>query len=372
MKQTTTQNAKRNRFFGAKNWLVVMVVMTSVACQKEMVTPAANHNTLVAAPVSTPVTFTKFTVAETSIILLQGNEQTKALTLRWEPGTGAAGAIYTIEAALNGTGFEDFVELGSTDQAGIDITVKNLNRQMLQLIPAGESRMINVRVRANKSTAAPVYTSANAIQVSTYQNYTEYGNTQTMHIPGCYNNWDVTTAPQIVDAANEGIYEGVLHFTTAFTQFLMVKADSWNASKTYYNIGAGKFGFGGNIFNFNTGAGVYFLRANTNTNTWICSKISTMGISGTAVTTTGNDPVMSYNASTGTWSMNVDLAKGDFKFRANNTDAISFGKTVVNGFTVPDSKGGSFKIEKAGNYLVTLNLNLAGNYTCTLVRNSSN
>ncbi|MDP3665506.1 MAG: hypothetical protein Q8R50_02415, partial [Sediminibacterium sp.] len=80
------------------------------------------------------------------------------------------------------------------------------------------------------------------------------------------------------------------------------------------------------------------------------------------------DPEMSYDAVTKTWNIQLDLVKGDFRIRANNTNAISYGNTVKDGYSVPDNKGENFIIEKAGHYNISLNLTLAGNYTCNLIK----
>ena len=81
---------------------------------------------------------------------------------------------------------------------------------------------------------------------------------------------------------------------------------------------------------------------------------------------------MTYDPANLTWTINADLVPGNFRIRANNNDAINFGKTMVNGYLVPDHNGADFTITNAGNYHIVLNLQLAGNYTCTVVKNAAN
>lgn len=369
MKTLTTYTGKRNQGFAGKCFLAVMVAFTLFACQKDVVNPTANTTPVVAAA---PLAIGALKINETNITLLQGNENQRALTLRWEPAPGVLGATYTVEAALEGTDFTGFTEIGTTTQNGIDLTVKEANRQICKLVPAGTTATVNLRVRANRGAETPVYTGAGAVKITTYLNFIEYGATQLMHIPGNFENWDVAAAPHIVTPDNNGEFEGFVQFTNPFTQFLMVKAEKWDDLKTYYNIGAGKFGFGGNIFNINNGAGIYQIKANTNNNTWACTKINTMGIYGTATGTNGTDAEMTFNAQEQTWTINLELGKGNFRIRANNANTINFGKTWVNGYMVPDAKGDNFQIETPGFYTITLNLRLAGNYACTVAKTINN
>jgi hypothetical protein len=301
--------------------------------------------------------------------LLQGNDNIKAINLNWEVTGNNAGGMFTVEAALKGNNFTDFIEIGATDQLNMSPVVKDLNRQMCQLIPAGTTEMVELRVRASNGKTTTTYSNPVALQVTTYQHYTEYQAPQYMRVPGNFQSWDMTRAPTLVTTENNGEYDGYVNFTNAYPQFLLVKGAQWAPVNTYTYIGGGKFGFGGGVFSIFGGAGIYRMTASTNTNTFSYTKINTWGVHGTAVPANGNtDPEMTYHAASNAWTMNIELAKGDFRIRANNTDAISFGKTMVDGYLVPDYKGTDFKVEKPGNYTITLNLKQAGNYTCSVVK----
>ncbi|MDP1764257.1 MAG: SusE domain-containing protein [Sediminibacterium sp.] len=363
MKLLLITPVKRNLPPVGKFILICMVSLFLFACQKEVV----NSETIIAASATNSVK--NFQVSESGVKLLQGNENMSAIYLRWEAGTPNTYATFTIEAALSGANFSDIIELGTTDQKNITLSVKDFNHQMCRLIPTGATGTIELRIKAVFGKEVPAYSNAVALRVTTYQHFTEYNKTQIMYIPGNFQNWDVASAPKIITTENNGEYEGYVNFTNTYAQFLLVKSEKWDPVKTYTYIGAGKFGFGGSVFSIFGGAGIYLMKASTNTNTWNYTKINTWGINGTAVAAKGTtDPEMSYDAVTKTWNIQLDLVKGDFRIRANNTNAISYGNTVKDGYSVPDNKGENFIIEKAGHYNISLNLTLAGNYTCNLIK----
>jgi hypothetical protein len=106
-----------------KNVLVVLAISTALfSCQKEA-----------AAPRTEPVTDSRATPASqtpslqastTSLPLLQANAETIAIKLNWGGLPAGSGETqdYRIEAALAGSRFSDWVEIGSTNQLSIDFT----------------------------------------------------------------------------------------------------------------------------------------------------------------------------------------------------------------------------------------------------------
>ena len=275
MKTLITPTAKRNLPGTGRIFVTAMVAFVLFGCQKEVVNPVSAP-----AAVTTQILAATLQVGDTKVNLLQGNENLKATTLRWTP---AANATYTIEAAPYGDNFADIVEITTTAQAGIDISVKDLNKAALLMVPAGTTGKIELRVKASNGKINCGYTAPVALEVTTYLPYTEYTLPNLMHVPGSYNAWKVATAPAIVNLHNDGVYEGFINFITDYTQFLVVKDICWNPQTTYYNIGNGKLGFDGNIFNNYVGAGAYQIRVNSNNNTWACVKINNLGLNGSAV-----------------------------------------------------------------------------------------
>ncbi len=316
-----------------------------------------------------------FSVSASSIKLLQDNAVCKALVMSWKNAGDAHDhqTHYTIEASLDGNDFGDRIELGTTDELELHFNCEDLNQLLSKLALPGNTAHIALRVRAESihANAGPVYSSVVAVNVTTYLNYTTYSNF--MKVPGNYQSWVVITAPQIVSTQNDGIYEGYVDFSFPYSQFLLVKGTQWADGNTFTNIGAGKFGFGGDILKANEGAGTYLVSANTNTNQWNCTRIKTWGIHGTALQTNGTkDPEMVYDEESRVYTIGVYLKKGEIRFRANNTDAISLGYKMNKGYTVPASDGQNFVIEKEGVYEIKLDTRLAGNYACVIIPNAKN
>lgn len=336
-----------------------------VACQKE----TAKKTT---ADATASIKLSGFHISESRLVLLQGNASHKALRFTWETNGCAdnAGTHYTIEAALNGAGFDDTVELATTTHPGVQVTVQELNKKLSHLILPGNTATVAMRIKAQKTqgnTVVLAYTEAEAVQVTTYIDYVDYPNY--IRVPGNYENWVVHTAPKIVSPKANGIYEGYINFSIPYPQFLFVKGDTWGTANTFMNIGAGKIGFGGDIAGAKEGAGIYLVKVNTNTNQWQCTKIRAWGIHGTAVEKTDADPVMSYDAEKGLYTLALSLQKGNFRFRANGTETLTLGFAEQNGYRIPDAAGADFVVEKAGLYQLMLDVKIPGNYTCNVVRN---
>lgn len=343
-----------------KLWPAFIIFVLAVGCRKEAFGPSENS----------PARITDFTVTQSRLTLLQGNTGHPALTLNWQVQGQDKLNTYTIEVDQDGNGFEDKLEIGTTDQSRLDLTVDELNRQICKLIPPGTSAKIAIRVRANPnhSAAAPVYSDAAAVWISTYQEYREYNYPQYMKIPGNYQSWVLSCAPQIVSENNNGEYEGYVRFTNAYPQFLMVKGNQWTQQNTFEYIGSNKFGFGGSVFSIFGGPGIYLLKASTQTNTWSYKKINNWALHGNAVAAGNTDPQMTFDNATQTWSVTASLQKGEFRILANNDEANSLGQKIVNGYMVPAASGNNFVIEKAGTFFIKLGLLSAGNYSCSVVR----
>lgn len=339
-----------------------LLLMT--ACQKGVETPVVPVNTVAAVSAAA---VTGFHINQSNVVLLEGNADMQAVTFSWNRNMNDNLKDYTIEAATEGTNFETPVELGTTDRSQVAFLVKDLNQKMYKLVPGGNSARVELRVRASAiyGKGGFVYSDAVALNVTTYQPYTEYP--KFMKLPGNFQNWDLAVAPKIVSTESNGEYEGYVNFTNTYAQFMFVKGNQWETTNTFTHIGNNKFGFGGGVLAIFGGAGTYLVKASTNTNIWSYTKINTWGIHGTAVAG-NNDPVMSYDAAKNAYLVSCNLQAGEFRFRANNNNAVTLGKQEKNGYDVPAADGANFKVTVPGNYMIYLNVNAAGNYGCSVVK----
>jgi hypothetical protein len=77
---------------------------------------------------------------------------------------------------------------------------------------------------------------------------------------------------------------------------------------------------------------------------------------------------MTFNPSNGSWSITLDLIGGEMKFRANNDWGINFGDNAP-ADNKPEYDGANIQVPLAGNYTITLNIGIGGNYSYKLRKN---
>ncbi len=337
--------------------LVGLTGMFLVACQKQI--PVSDNS----------LSIGTLRLSTSKVVLLQGNQNNNAFTMEWEIGGNNSrnGINFIIEACVKGTHFDNIIELGATTNHKFMITIKELNSKLLSFLTAGEEAEIAIRVKSEQliGNNSVIYSDPISLTVKPFQFLCPFDESRVIRIPGNYQNWSLSTAPFIQSAKQNGEFEGYLNFSDPFTQFLMVKGSQWEPNLTYSYIGSNKFGFGGTVLSVFGGKGIYLLQANTNSNTWHYTKIESWGLHGTAVYDVNNgnkDQLLNYDFSKNTWRIVTELAAGNFRIRANNNDAISFGQSKNGEPGVPDYDGTDIKITKAGMYMVTLKLDSPGNY----------
>lgn len=79
-----------------------------------------------------------------------------------------------------------------------------------------------------------------------------------------------------------------------------------------------------------------------------------------------SDTNMTYDTATRTWKVTLDLKAGNVKFRANDAWDLNYGDNDFDG--TMEEGGKDIPVNAAGNYTVTLNLEVAG-YAYELKKN---
>lgn len=316
----------------------------------------------------------------TSLVLLQPNANNTAGTFSWSAADFGfkAAVTYSIQFCKAGTNFasSSTTEVNMGSLLSKTFTVKEFNAKMLDIMPFGAATGVHARVKADVgSGVAPLYSNVITNMVITaYQDVIIYSFPQALWIAGNYQGWDPGSAPKIVDKSATGTtgsnYEGYINFVDGPPHdFKMVKGNNW---------GAGDFGSAGgnNLQNFGpnltmTGAaGVFYVKANTQNMTWSYTRIATWGIIGSATPGGwGASTPMTFNAGTGSWTITTNLVGGqELKFRANDDWGINFGDDSPRD-NKPDYNGGNIPIAADGNYTISLDIGIAGNYSYTIRRN---
>jgi hypothetical protein len=328
------------------------------SCQKELIQ-------------AEPDATIRLEVSSYSVTLSQSKAATASIHFSWAAFTGGeeTGIHYTLEAGIEGSQFNNAIEIGNTNQLSMSFTVQEFNEQLRKLILSDIREQIEFRVRANMAQGQPRYSNAVVIAATAYQPYSLYDEAQILRLPGNYEGWNIPSAPRVISAKQDGVYEGFVNFTDANSQFYLVKGTQWDNVTTYNQTGPDKFGFNGTFFFVPGGSGISRVNVNMNTHTWSCTKINSFGLYGTAVSADAKDVDMIFDAATLSWAVTKDLAEGEFIFRADHSGAIVFGHNEKSLAGIADVNGEKIHIPKAGNYTIMLSLEAPGNYAYGIRRN---
>ncbi|MDB5192553.1 MAG: hypothetical protein JWQ96_2116 [Segetibacter sp.] len=343
--------------------LVVLVATLAISCEKDEVRT-----------VLTPGNAPTLTASATTLNLLQANAANDAITLSWTPAEYGfkAAVIYSLQFSKKGTNWApaSSSEMSLGTALSKKFTVVDFNKELLKFLPASQVSDVDVRIKADVATGVtPVYSNVVSLQVTPYRDIITYTFPQAINLAGNFQNWTPATGPQIVSKATNGQYEGFIDFgTTAAPEFKMVKGNDWSAGD--YGGSTGTLTNGGGNLMLSSG-GVHFITANTTTMKWTSAKINSWGLIGDAIAVTewNSDKDMTYNALTKTWSITLDLIGGkNIKFRANDAWDINLGDAGNDG--KPDlGVNDNIPVATSGNYTVTLDILIGGNWSYTLKKN---
>ncbi len=325
------------------------------------------------------------TATQTTLVLVQANGANTAVSFAWDKANFgfAAGINYTLQLAKGGTNFATATSTSVNMETALasTFTVKDLNAKMQDIIPYGSAQQVEARIKADVgSNVDPIYSNVLTMTITSYRDIVNYAFPQALWIAGNFQGWSPSTAPKIVDKFASGTtgsgYDGYINFTNASPAFKMVKGPDWPFGDFGTGATPGTLGSNGDL-TLSNGAGVYRLTANTAALTWSATKINSWGLTGSSTPlgwpsgpdgTPGQDHDMTFNATDGTWSVTMNLTVGVIKFRANDAWSINFGDNspVDN---KPDYGGSDIPITVAGNYTVTLDIGVAGNYAYSIRKN---
>ncbi len=305
-------------------------------------------------------------------VLNPANEDDVIATLVWdhsEFGIPASGT-YIVEIAETGTNFTDLIEAGTTSNRFLSWTVSELNGLLTapRFTPYTQTE-IDVRIKSSLGTAENAivqYSNVITIKVTPYT--TE---NPTIAVPGNHQGWAPATAPTLASSGyGETDYEGYVWLDGEF-KFLAPKPDGtfdwgttdWGDDGSFSGILVEQ-----NESNGTVAAGYYRVKADTTELTY-STEPTVWGIIG-AATPGGwdNSTPLTYNATTQTWSADMTLTAGEYKFRANNAWTIDLGGD-------PDADGSmnysgpNLSVATGGSYHVVLDLSHPRQYTYSVTLN---
>jgi starch-binding outer membrane protein SusE/F len=305
--------------------------------------------------------------AAAALVLDKPDADKPAVTFNWsEVSYGYKAAVtYYIQIDKKGNNFASPVEVNVGNSTSKTFLVGNFNKELLKVVTGGVPSDVDFRVKSDIGAGIPpLFSNVISIKVTPYRDIVDY---PSLWVAGNFQGWDPPTAPKIASRNGDGIYEGFININNASPEFKLVKGPAWSAGD-YGANGAG-LGNGGPNLTIATGAGYYRIRANVNNFTWSATKFNWAVIGAATPGGWGTDTPMTFDAVTGQWKITLNLGADEFKFRANNTWDAGFNFGDNGGDFVPDYGGDNIKVPVAGNYTITLDLSIAGNYNYILKKN---
>ena len=250
----------------------------------------------------------------------------------------------------------------------------DFNALLLKLnLPAGKTSQINVRVQNALSNNVATYSNVVSLTVTPF-NLTSY-----IYVVGQFNGYSTTAPDSLVSLTSNGIYTGIINFTTGNNQFLILPAKNFNnkyattespntasASLTYSTE---YVSMGGNNLVAPAAAGNYLITLNINTNTIAITAVNAFSAIGTVTpggNFTGDDDLKYINDGTNTWSAVLPFTygtfPGGFKVRQNHDWKYSWGTiAAADGVSLTDNNGGNIPVAASGNYKFTFTIPVSAN-----------
>ena len=349
-------------------FLIIAAGLLITSCEKDKEGPFLNESA--AAPeITAPA-------AGTTFVLTEATETQDISTFTWTvPDYGFdAAPLYTLEIDKSGNNFANPSSLAKVTKPEFKTTVADFNMKMLLLgaIPDEEGTW-EIRVKATLTDSLPaLISSAIQLKVKPYEKIILY---PMLFVPGGHNGWNQKdSASAIYSVKSDEVYEGWLNFTSATTEFKLLKVPDWQEANTIGDpVSGGQSGtlqigsWGGNNIKISAGIGYYRIKADLNSKTYSYIKTTSWGIIGPAQAGGwSTDTDLTYDAATDTWKATLNLSAGEMKFRADNDWAVNYGDDGAD--RKLEINGANIAVPAAGNYTVTMDLSGAV-YKYKLVKN---
>lgn len=331
------------------NRLLLILILGSLfftRCEKEIEGPYLQYG-------ANPVVFSP--TPNSNFALAEEKSKDIFSTVSWsDAGFGfPAQVTYEIQVGFKGTNFSDPMVLGSVNRSPLStVTVGKLNDLLIgREAQPGKAVDLELRVLGKVSSKANIlYSKTIDLKVTPYKASLNFPKLQ---VPGSYQGWNPADNNTVIySLKSDDKYEGFLYFT-ANTEFKYTVGPKWDIN--YGDKGAdGVLELNGDNIKA-ADAGYYRLRVNLidNSHSFALTKWGLIG----SATTGGwdSDQDMTFNATTGIWTITATLSPGEMKFRANDAWTINFGDNGANLSLEYD--GANIAISEAGNYEVQLILN---------------
>ena len=277
---------------------------------------------------------------------------------------------YSVQIDFKGKNFATPIDLVVTTANTASITVGVLNQKLLAMgAKTNVPSEIEIRILAKVSDYVKTLPSnVPVMKILPYKVVIIY---PSLYLPGNYQaasgyggDWTPKDAQQIYSVKQNNKYEGYVNMVGNGIMFKFTDEPNWD-------INWGDDGFNGTLDKNGkdipvAAAGYYRMKADITALTYSVLKTD-WGLIGDA--TPGgwdSDTNMTYDTVSRTWKVTLALKVGKVKFRANDSWDLNYGDNDFDGSL--EEGGKDIPIDVAGNYTVTLNLEVAG-YAYELKKN---
>lgn len=269
---------------------------------------------------------------------------------------------YTLQIAEAGKDFEGALDLVATPETSFSITVGALNQKLLAM-GAKTNVGTNFEVRIIASVNDNVQKLNSNVPVMNILPFKVVIIYPSLYLPGNYQaasgyeaDWSPDKAQQIYSVKQNEKYEGYVNMAGSGIMYKYTDGPNWD-------LNWGDDGANGTLEKNGADiaipeAGYYRIKADINALTYSFLKTD-WGLIGDA--TPGGwdaDTNLTYDVASKTWSVTLNLTAGKIKFRANDAWDLNYGDNNFDGSL--EEGGADIPVDIAGNYTVTLNLEVAG------------
>jgi hypothetical protein len=322
-------------------------------------------------------------VSAENVVITEDNKSETLLEVTWDelvfPVEGEVTYTLHFETPDDTSGVngwkESVTRAVGEDMFSIAYSGDELNEIAIALgLEPGEQGVIVIRVQGTMSRN--IFSPATGVRVTPID-IPEVIDYPSLYIAGDFQGWNIGAAAKISSVNDDGIYEGYIYIPAGGTnEFKLYAQPDWGPT-SYGHDSEGKIkvaNFAGANF-IAPSDGYYLFMVNLNDMTYQLIKTSWGIIGGATPGGWDADTPLTYDPVAQNWKVTANMkANGTFKFRANNAWALDFG--VLNGrpayanhpwkayvdqpqFTVPSD----------GNYTITLDLHIPGNYSYKIKKN---
>lgn len=276
-----------------------------------------------------------------------------------------AAVNYTVQVVPAGQGWENPMDVASSNSTIIQITQSEWNQRLIgRGYAADQENEVDMRIRASVGTAvAAVYSPVVSMLLVPYSAQLTYAR---VYLPGDYQGWSPENPNTVIYSVNDDdIYDGYVHILGGSGAFKINATPSWDENYGGVN---GVLEQNGPDIILPEPFGTFRLIVDMNAGTYTIGERRRWGLVGDA--TPGGwdaDTPMEFNAAENVLTVTLDLVAGNFKFRGNNNWDFNYGDTGLDG--VLDAGGADIPIAEPGNYTVTMDWKTPGEITYEVIKN---